>query len=315
MSYRLMPVPAHAVGAHHGRGGWPAVHSQLAAAQSDSAPVLLDDFLDLNIKKNECNKHYHTPWVGIIHQPATINSPIRGDAGQVWDRMLRYAHPQLFDKCKGFIVLSTNLAGAVVKQAPTIHVHVLRHPTVYQPQFAPPIARRTLLQAGFYLRDTRAIFKVQPVDGWVYARLAPQADWHLPRDKELMHHWGGLEINPQVVDLPRQSDDDYDDLFATSVVLTYLFGASANNVVLECMARRTPIIVNKLPAVVEYLGADYPLYIPGESHLECLHHVKTLHEWVTDEKILAAQHHLCQLPKLEIPDFVNEVSAFCRSVV
>jgi hypothetical protein len=31
-------------------------------------------------------------------------------------------------------------------------------------------------------------------------------------------------------------------------------------VVVECLARGTPLLVNKLPAVEEYLGPDYPLY-------------------------------------------------------
>ena len=36
--------------------------------------------------------------------------------------------------------------------------------------------------------------------------------------------------------------------------------SSANNTVLECIARNSPIIVTKHPAIKEYLGEDYPLY-------------------------------------------------------
>jgi hypothetical protein len=43
-------------------------------------------------------------------------------------------------------------------------------------------------------------------------------------------------------------------------VLCLLYGSAANNAVIECIARATPIIINPLPSVVEYLGADYPLY-------------------------------------------------------
>jgi hypothetical protein len=313
-----MPLPAHAIGAHHGRGGWPEVHASLAAAQDVNARVLLEDFLDLNIKKPECNIHYSTPWVGIIHQPARIDSPIRGDAGQVWDRILHYVHPNIFAQCRGFIVLSHDLAAAVRKKT-TLPVHVLKHPTVYSDGNRFPTwiehLNPAILQAGFYLRDTRAIYKIVPQPDYTYYRLEPQAAWQSCRDAELAHHWGSLEINPCVANLPRQFDHDYDDLLSTSIVLTHLFGASANNVVLECMARHTPILVNKLPAVVEYLGADYPLYIPGENHLEQLHHIKTLHEWLTREKVREAHKYLRELPKLEIKDFVSEVSAFCQAVV
>ena len=39
-----------------------------------------------------------------------------------------------------------------------------------------------------------------------------------------------------------------------------LYDSSANNAIIECLARATPILVNPLPAVVEYLGQDYPFY-------------------------------------------------------
>jgi hypothetical protein len=40
-----------------------------------------------------------------------------------------------------------------------------------------------------------------------------------------------------------------------------MFCASASNVVVECIARSTPIITSRIPPVIEYLGADYPLYL------------------------------------------------------
>jgi exopolysaccharide biosynthesis predicted pyruvyltransferase EpsI len=56
------------------------------------------------------------------------------------------------------------------------------------------------------------------------------------------------------------SNEAYDALLSESVVFINLVDASACNTVLECIARHTPILINPLPAVVEYLGVDYPLY-------------------------------------------------------
>ena len=39
-----------------------------------------------------------------------------------------------------------------------------------------------------------------------------------------------------------------------------LYDASANNSVIECIVRNTPLLVNPLESVVEYLGSGYPLY-------------------------------------------------------
>ena len=40
----------------------------------------------------------------------------------------------------------------------------------------------------------------------------------------------------------------------------YLYDSIANNAILECISRQTPILVNPLDSVVEYLGKDYPFY-------------------------------------------------------
>jgi hypothetical protein len=39
-----------------------------------------------------------------------------------------------------------------------------------------------------------------------------------------------------------------------------LVDASASNAIIECIVRNTPLLINRLPAVVEYLGNGYPLY-------------------------------------------------------
>jgi hypothetical protein len=44
------------------------------------------------------------------------------------------------------------------------------------------------------------------------------------------------------------------------IVFLRLEDASGVNTIIECIMRNTPIIINKLPAVVEYLGPNYPLY-------------------------------------------------------
>jgi hypothetical protein len=56
------------------------------------------------------------------------------------------------------------------------------------------------------------------------------------------------------------SDDEYDALLENSVVFLKLRDAPADTTVVECIARNTPILINRLPGVVEYLGEDYPFY-------------------------------------------------------
>lgn len=55
-------------------------------------------------------------------------------------------------------------------------------------------------------------------------------------------------------------NEEFDRLLTECVVFINLVDASAVNTILECIMRNTPICVNPLPAVKEYLGEDYPLY-------------------------------------------------------
>jgi glycosyltransferase involved in cell wall biosynthesis len=70
----------------------------------------------------------------------------------------------------------------------------------------------------------------------------------------------GRECVGEYEEWPKMGDTEYDDLLAESIVFLDLYDSSANNTILECIARNTPVLVNRLPAVVEYLGEDYPFY-------------------------------------------------------
>lgn len=61
---------------------------------------------------------------------------------------------------------------------------------------------------------------------------------------------------------------EYDILLSQAVVFLHLSDASAVNTIIECVMRNTPIIINKLPAVVEYLGDGYPLYYDNFTQIE-----------------------------------------------
>lgn len=52
----------------------------------------------------------------------------------------------------------------------------------------------------------------------------------------------------------------YENILTNHLIFEDILDSSCNNVVLECIVRNTPIIVNKVPAIFEYLGDSYPLY-------------------------------------------------------
>ena len=53
---------------------------------------------------------------------------------------------------------------------------------------------------------------------------------------------------------------EYDELLDKNIILIDLFDTAANNVVLECIIRATPLLIPKLPGSVFYLGENYPMF-------------------------------------------------------
>ena len=97
----------------------------------------------------------------------------------------------------------------------------------------------------------------------------------------------------------------YDCLLAENVVAIELFDSSANNVLVECIARNTPIIVNRHPAVVEYLTDGYPLYFSDPSEIP---------ELLTMDRVVAAHEYLAGLDKswLDGVSFRESVGSILR---
>jgi hypothetical protein len=88
---------------------------------------------------------------------------------------------------------------------------------------------------------------------------------------------------------PYLDNDQYDELLSKNLVFLHLYDSSANNALIECIARATPVLVNPLPAVVEYLGPDYPLYFQtlaeaaGKAEDENL--VLAAHQYLREESL------------------------------
>ena len=83
---------------------------------------------------------------------------------------------------------------------------------------------------------------------------------------ELKNNWhkhfyeNTLSICNSVEIIEKVSNEEYDELLSQNIVFIHLVDASTVNTILECIARNTPIIVNRHPATIELLGPDYPLF-------------------------------------------------------
>lgn len=69
---------------------------------------------------------------------------------------------------------------------------------------------------------------------------------------------------------------EYDELISKNIILCHVIDANANNAIIECIIRNIPIIINRHPSVVEYLGSDYPLYFDIIDNISKLVNIKCI---------------------------------------
>jgi hypothetical protein len=105
------------------------------------------------------------------------------------------------------------------------------------------------------------------------------------KDMNIVHNYlksEGKPVDTNSVEMYyTKTVQEYDELLSKNIVFINLYDASANNAILECIIRNTPILVNKVGGVVEYLGPDYPLYYNNLNEIHGLLNKVTLaHEYL-----------------------------------
>lgn len=251
----------------HPRGGIRSGPELLAALRTD----------DYDSRLTSEERHvipFREPWVGFLHNPHGMQSWFHVDespqaifAKRAWKESLRF--------CLGLFALSEYAAEWLRKETGK-PVSAVLHPTAtpdlrfdFDRFLANP--RKLVVQVGWWLRRLGAISRLPiPSDnplGYAKLRLIPNffpgAAAYLAgrceQDYE-RHGWPLPEYAANTHERAHVPNDEYDQLLSENIVFVDLIDASANNAVIECLVRATPILVNRLPAVGEYLGSDYPLY-------------------------------------------------------
>lgn len=255
----LMQKPS-IIGQGYHRSGWPLAMNALRQIHSANASLLFDDFVEQTWIYSQRTEPIRQPWVGIFHHP-----PHPPEWTRKQDRIdkLRknFAFAESLNSLRLAICLSDYLAGWIAEhwQVPTA---VVKHPTAIDAEPWLPSEWRKMprvLQCGWYLRNVRLIHQVDTPQ--LRMRLMPRREHILKHEAACQSFIDREEHKPdRVTELDYIDNSGYDYLLSRSVVMMEVLDAAANNVTLECLARNTPLIVNRHPAVAEYLGKGYPLY-------------------------------------------------------
>ena len=215
--------------------------------------------------------------------------------------------------CLGIITLSSYLSNYFTEYFKKININInvytLKHPTI-----TPNITffnyvhfkynnNKRIIQLGQQLRKLSSIYLLPEIPKYSKMWLTGTTQFN-KMIKYLKYEIELFDIDKSVINMHKipmtyiQNFDEYDKLLTRNLVFMDLYDAAANNAIVECIVRNTPIIVNKIPPVVEYLGEDYPLYF---------NNLEEIPELLTDQNIFNAHQYLLNMNKedLEI-DFFNK---------
>lgn len=255
------------------RTGWVyAVHC--LKPLHNARAIYFDTFVERTMRWHpEGPMYIGHPWIGIIHE--TQNMPewlsrVEATGGARWTFRQRGWKKSL-RRCKGLFAMSEYSAQFLRESFPHLPVSVLRFPTEFpERQWSWEGFRnnpqKKIVQVGWYMRMLHAIYEL-PTKAYEKVGLPAVKDLDYfdlifrrerqERQRQGLFHEHMYETAEMLGFLP---NDEFDALLERNIAFVCMYDASANNTVIECIARATPLLINPLPAVVEYLGEAYPYY-------------------------------------------------------
>jgi hypothetical protein len=215
-----------------------------------SSNFTLNSFVDSCFWSQEKDQNISSYWVGIVH---SVKTDVDNLGGQTLENLVK--HPWFVKnkhKCKKLITL-TKYTSEALQSLTEIPVTYLYHPKMCEHFFDINIFCHNprLNQAGSHMRDFSKFINFNTT---IKKELYLGRPWFENRSllRESAHN---IQIFRTFL-----NDVDYIHNLITSVGFSYYSDIAASNSLTEHIVSHTPIVVNKHPAVIEYIGEKYPLF-------------------------------------------------------
>ena len=266
----------HPVKWEHHRGGWNDVTAFIASELCcEDGTAMINSVEEIAA----AGRVISTPWVGFSHE-----TPRHDYAFPDIERLQRldtWKASALY--CRGLWVLSSYNKAYWESCRPSFPVSFVHYP-VAEPSLRFSLRafeaeqEPALLFIGEYLRRREPFLSLR----------APGYRKILVQGAPLRRPESAVAETQQVTRLDRLDETTYDRYLSEGIVFLNLSDAGANTTIVECIARGTPVMVNSVGGVSEYLGRDYPLYYDSLEEAEA-----KLQDRAT---IAHAAHHLAHSP-------------------
>lgn len=262
------------------RAGWNWVTKSLINKFHDpKADIIMDEFVErtfdwdytFNNNKALVLPHHKRNWIGVIHNPMIIPKPFDIKQSPV-NMCARLPFLLALKNCKGMYTLSSDLEESMrhlFMQYGFDHIPIetLIHPTplnVEEFKLDEYLKDPQITCIGYWLRNFEPFWLLDTdmTKNVLLGRL-PYAHQTYQKQLEtfnLKTTFTGEKVKGNIIVHKHLENKEFDKYMTATVGFLNLIDTSANNGVTDCLSRNIPLLVNCHPAVVEYLGDDYPFY-------------------------------------------------------
>jgi GR25 family glycosyltransferase involved in LPS biosynthesis len=244
------------VGDHY--NGWAYIINKLKSnINLDDDGIILDGFADNCLWEKE-KKTIQKPWIGIVH--ACEISPTDKNQTCIDAFINNNWFIQSSPFCIALITLSSHHAKILQKKV-NVPVFNTTHPKETSQTFDIDsyFENPSIMHSGFFNRNysNLARFKTS-----IQKNININKIWYIEsmNDCFKLNDVDGNDINSLCINNVFLNDEDYIKNLCKNIGFCYFYDAAANNSVLEHIMSNTPIIANKIPSTIEYLGEEYPMF-------------------------------------------------------
>ena len=210
-------------------------------------------------------------WIGMFHYSPNLPKFIKDDLYYISNNQNVLNN---LDDCKGIIVLSQNSYNHLIKNPNYKKINIINliHPIESIERkfnfdnFLYNKNNWNIIQLGLQDRICSCIYTLNTKYNkiWLPGRENAAPQYLMNECRNL-----NIQINFNSVEIKRlENHNDFDNILQNNIVIIPLFGASANNSVLEIIEMNIPAFVTRLSATEEYLGKEYPLFFNNNTEIE-----------------------------------------------